>query len=78
MRGHWTIGNGCHWVLDTSYRVDHSQVRVARTVKNFAILRRIAHNILKSDTGNRKSLPMKQMQAMADESYRNKPLSLAG
>lgn len=78
IRGHWSIENGCHWVLDTLYREDHSQVRIANAVKNFAILRRIAHNLLKSDQTNRKSLPMKQMRAMASEDYRNRLLSLAG
>jgi len=78
IRQHWSIENGCHWVLDTLYREDHSQVRVANAVKNFAILRRIAHNILKSDEKIQKSLPMKQMRAMADEVYRDQLLSLAG
>jgi hypothetical protein len=64
--------------LDTLYREDHSQVRIANAVKNFAILRRIAHNLLKSDKTSTKSLPMKQMRAMADDSYRNRLLSLAG
>ena len=67
IRQHWSIENGCHWVLDTLYRENYSQVRIANAVKNFAILRRIAHNILKSDTTIKKSLPMKQMRAMADE-----------
>lgn len=78
IRGHWSIENGCHWVLDTLYREDHSQIRIANAAKNFAILRRIAHNLLKSDQTNRKSLPMKQMRAMASEDYRNQLLSLAG
>jgi hypothetical protein len=64
--------------LDTLYREDHSQVRIEKAVKNFAILRRMAHNLLKSETSIKKSLPMKQMRAMADEAYRNKLLSLAG
>lgn len=78
IRGHWSIENGCHWVLDTLYREDHSQVRIANAVKNFAILRRIAHNILKLEKTSVKSLPMKQMKAMADDNYRNLILSLAG
>jgi len=41
-------------------------------------LRRMAHNILKSDATIKKSLPMKQMRAMADDDYRNTLLSLAG
>jgi len=78
IREHWSIENSCHWVLDTLYREDHSQVREANAVKNFAILRRIAQNLLKSDETIKKSLPMKQMRAMANESYRNHLLSLAG
>ena len=78
IRSHWSIENGCHWVLDTLYREDHSQVRVANAVKNFAILRRIAHNLLKADHSSKKSLPMKHMRAMADDNYRNRLLSLAG
>ena len=78
IRQHWSIENGCHWVLDTLYREDLSQVRLANAVKNFAILRRMARKLLKADQSIKKSLPMKQMRAMADESYRNKLLSLAG
>ena len=78
IRQHWSIENSCHWVLDTLYREDHSQVRIENAVKNFAILRRMAHNLLKAETTIKKSLPMKQMRAMADEAYRNKLLSLAG
>ena len=78
IRQHWSIENSCHWVIDTLYREDHSQVRVEKAVKNFAILRRMAHNLLKADSTIKKSLPMKQMRAMADEAYRNTLLSLAG
>ena len=52
-------------------------MRIENAVKNFAILRRIAHNLLKLDNTNKKSLPMKQMRAIADDNYRNLLLSLA-
>lgn len=77
IRQHWSIENGCHWVLDTLFREDHSQVRKENAGKNFAILRRIALNLLKIDTSIKKSLPMKQMRAMANDSYRENILSLA-
>jgi len=64
-------------VLDTLYREDHSQVRKDHAAKNFAILRRIALNLLKKDSSIKKSLPMKQMRAMAHFPYREKILSLA-
>lgn len=78
IRKHWSIENGCHWVLDTLYREDHSQVRVKNAVRNFAVLRRLAQNILKADATINKSLPMKQMRAMACDEYREQLLSLAG
>jgi len=78
IRQHWSIESSCHWVLDTLYREDHSQIRLTNAVKNFAILRRIAHNLLKVDISIKKSLPMKQMRAMASEDYRNHLLPLAG
>lgn len=78
IRQHWSIENSCHWVLDTLYREDHSQIRSENAARNFGVLRRMAHNILKSDKSLKKSLPMKQMRAMASEDYRNRLLSLAG
>ena len=77
IRQHWSIENGCHWVLDTLYREDHSQVRAKNAAKNFAVLRRIALNLLKLDNSIKKSLPMKQMRAMASEVYREKILNLS-
>ncbi len=77
IRQHWSIENGCHWVLDTLYREDHSQVRAKNAAKNFAILRRVAVNLLKIDHSIKKSLPMKQMRAMASEEYREKILTLS-
>ena len=39
---------------------------------------RMVHNLIKADTIIKKSLPMKQMRAIANEAYRNKLLSLGG
>ncbi|MDA7868137.1 ISAs1 family transposase, partial [Akkermansiaceae bacterium] len=77
IRQHWSIENSCHWVLGTLYREDHSQVRIEKAVKNFAILRRMAHNRLKSETSIKKSLPRKRRQAMFNHAYRESVLSLA-
>ena len=77
IRQHCSIENSCYWVLDILYREGHSQVRAKNDVRNFAILRRMVHNLLKADTRIKKSLPMKQMRAMAKESYGKNLLSLA-
>ena len=77
IRQHWSIENSCHWVVDTLFREDHSQVRKDNAAKNFSILGKVALNLLKADTSISKSLPMKQMRAMANPTYREQILSLA-
>lgn len=49
IRNHWQIENGCHWVLDVVFREDDARNRARYSAANFAILRRMALNILKSD-----------------------------
>lgn len=47
-RSHWTIENQLHWVLDVAFREDECRVRVQNAGENFAILRHIALNLIKS------------------------------
>jgi len=48
-RGHWSIENGLHWVLDGAFREDHNRTRKDHSAHNFAILRHIALNLLKAE-----------------------------
>jgi len=48
-RGHWGIENGMHWVLNVAFREDHNRTRADHSAHNFAILRHIALNLLKSE-----------------------------
>ena len=50
VRSHWRIENSMHWVLDVAFGEDQCRVRVENAAQNFAILRRIAMNLLKRDT----------------------------
>ena len=77
IRKHWSIENGCHWVLGTLFREDHSQVRINQAAQNYGILRRIVLNVLKSDQNIKKSFPMKPLHAIHKDDYREKLLSLA-
>ena len=59
VRGHWSIENVCHWVLDMTFREDESRVRERRLRENFAWLNRFALSLLKQHPG-RQSLAMKR------------------
>lgn len=48
VRAHWGIENSMHWVLDVAFREDDCRVRVGEAAQNFAILRRIALDLMKS------------------------------
>lgn len=52
IRAHWQIENGLHGVLDVAFREDACRVRVADGAQNFAILRRMVLNMLKTDRTN--------------------------
>ncbi len=59
VRGHWGLENGCHWVLDRTFREDESRLREQHLRENFAWLSRFALSLLKQDPG-RQSLVMKR------------------
>ena len=59
VRGHWSIENVCHWVLDMTFREDESRIRERHLRENFAWLNRFALSLLKQHPG-RQSLVMKR------------------
>src|SRR5439155_25678778 len=54
VRGHWSVENNLHWVLDVGFDEDHSRVRKDNAPENMAMLRHVALNILKADTTRKK------------------------
>jgi predicted transposase YbfD/YdcC len=59
VRGHWGVENGCHWVLDMTFREDESRLRERHLRANFAWLNRFALSLLKQHP-SRQSLVMKR------------------
>jgi predicted transposase YbfD/YdcC len=59
VRGHWSIENSCHWILDMTFREDESRLRERNLRENFAWLNRFALSLLKQHPG-RQSLAMKR------------------
>ncbi|WP_144875652.1 ISAs1 family transposase, partial [Hyella patelloides] len=42
IRGHWTIENQLHWVLDVEFSEDNSRIRKDNSPENLAVIRHIA------------------------------------
>ena len=47
-RGHWTIENECHYIIDWNYDEDRSRIRTGNGPENMTRLRRFAVGIIKS------------------------------
>jgi predicted transposase YbfD/YdcC len=59
VRSHWSIENGCHWILDVTFREDESRIREPQTRENFAWLSRFSLSLLKQHPG-KDSIAMKR------------------
>src|SRR4029450_2024746 len=62
IRGHWSIENGLHWVLDVVFREDARRVYDRTTAENVAFMPRLALSLLRGDTG-KSSLKAKRKRA---------------
>ncbi|MBI3317098.1 MAG: ISAs1 family transposase [Candidatus Omnitrophica bacterium] len=69
IRTHWEIENKAHWCLDVTFGEDHSTVRIKQAAQNFALLRRLAMNMLRKETSVKKSLNMKRHRAALRPEY---------
>jgi predicted transposase YbfD/YdcC len=68
-RGHWSIENSLHWILDVVFREDDSRVRVGHAAENFGLLRRIAVNLLQQEKTLKRGVKTKRLKAALDERY---------
>ena len=62
IRSHWCIENQCHWVLDVVFGEDDCRLGVGHGAQNFAILRRIVLNLIKSDKVTQASIKRKWLR----------------
>ena len=69
IRSHWGIENRQHWTLDVAFSEDQSRKRVGNAAENFAIINRLALNLLKSDATTKASLKRKRKMAGWDDHY---------
>jgi predicted transposase YbfD/YdcC len=69
IRGHWSIENQLHWVLDVTFGEDNSRIRKDNAPENLAVIRHIALNLLKQDKNSKCSLKGKRNKAGWDDDY---------
>ncbi len=69
VRGHWSIENSLHWVLDVAFREDDCRVRKDHAPENLAVLRHIALNLLKQDRTIKRGIKIKRLTAAWDNDY---------
>ena len=65
IRGHWSIENNLHWVLDVSFNDDKCRSRKDHAAINFAIIKRSVFNMLKRE-GSKLSIKCKRKKASWD------------
>jgi len=68
VRSHWRIENNLHWVLDVIFREDDARLRVGDGAENFAVLRRMALNLLRHHPAHM-SLKRKRFKAALDDRF---------
>jgi len=54
VRGHWSIENNLHWILDVHFREDWSLCKKENALKNLSTFRKICYNLTKLDPFNTK------------------------
>jgi predicted transposase YbfD/YdcC len=69
VRSHWGIENQLHWTLDVAFSEDQSQKRAGNAAENFALINRIALNLLKNDKETKISMKNKRHKAGWDNGY---------
>jgi len=62
IRGHWSIENGLHWVLDVVFREDARRLYEHTAAENVAFLNRLALSLLRGDS-SKGSLKVKRKRA---------------
>jgi predicted transposase YbfD/YdcC len=69
VRGHWSIENQQHYVLDVVFREDSNRTRRGFAAENLGLIRRLALNLLNLDSSVQKSKRRKRLKALLNDDY---------
>ena len=69
VRGHWGVENSLHWVLDVSFREDDCRIRRGHGAQNLAVLRQMALNLLRRESGHKRGIKARRRRAGWDRDY---------
>lgn len=76
VRAHWSVENQLHWSLDVAFGEDASRKRKGNQAQNFATLRRIALNVVKTYKGDNRSIRRRRKMASYEFTYLQKILKI--
>jgi len=68
VRGHWSIENSLHWVMDMLFRDDECRIRTHHAPANFTTLKHMAHNLIRK-APSKDSLRLKRKVAAWDDDF---------
>ena len=68
IRNHWSIENSLHWVMDMTFRDDECRVWTDHAPANLAVIRHMAHNLIRRAPG-KQSLRIRRKVAGWDDGY---------
>lgn len=77
VRSHWGVENSLHWVLDVALNEDDCRIRKDNAPENFAVMRRLAVNLLGREKSNKRGVKNKQFLAAMDNEYLTKVIAAA-
>lgn len=69
IRHHWNIENKLHWVMDMDFGEDSCRARTDHAPENLALLRQIAHNLIKQEPSASFSVRRKINKASWDNHF---------
>lgn len=76
IRGHWSIENNLHWMLDVAFGEDGNQTRQGNAAQNLSLIRKTTGVILKADTSSSASIKRKRKNAAFNNSFAHSLLRL--